>query len=62
MARGLAVLRIFFGIILFANGLAKLLSFSSFTIGPYSANLVNPPITPARSWPPTAASAPRCRS
>jgi uncharacterized membrane protein YphA (DoxX/SURF4 family) len=47
MARGLAVLRIFFGIILFANGLAKLLSFSSFTIGPYSANLVNLPITRA---------------
>ena len=41
------MLRIFFGIILFANGLAKLLSFSSFTIGPYSANLVNLPITRA---------------
>ncbi len=47
MARGLAVLRIFFGIILFANGLAKLLSFSSFTVGPYSANLVNLPIARA---------------
>ena len=41
------MLRIFFGIILFANGLGKLLSFSSFTIGPYSANLVNLPITRA---------------
>jgi len=47
MAKGLAVLRVFFGIILFANGLAKLLSFSSFTIGPYSANLVNLPIARA---------------
>jgi len=47
MAKGLAVLRIFFGVILFANGLAKLFAFSSFTIGPYSANLVNLPIARA---------------
>jgi len=47
MAKGLAVLRIFFGVILFANGLAKLFAFSSFTIGGYSANLVNLPIARA---------------
>lgn len=41
LARGLAALRIFFGLILFANGLAKLFSFSSYRIGPYSANLIN---------------------
>ncbi len=47
MARGLAVLRIFFGVILFANGLAKLFAFSAFSIGGYSANLVNLPIARA---------------
>ncbi len=47
MAKGLAVLRIFFGVILFANGLAKLFAFSAFTIGGYSANLVNLPIARA---------------
>lgn len=47
MARGLAVLRIFFGVILFANGAAKLFGFSAFTIGPYRANLVNLPIARA---------------
>ena len=41
------MLRIFFGVILFANGLAKLFAFSSFTIGGYSANLVNLPIARA---------------
>jgi uncharacterized membrane protein YphA (DoxX/SURF4 family) len=40
-ARGMAVLRIFFGVILFSNGLAKLIGFTSFSIGPYSANLID---------------------
>jgi uncharacterized membrane protein YphA (DoxX/SURF4 family) len=40
-ARGIAVIRIFFGIILFANGLAKLEpSLGRIDIGPYHANLV----------------------
>lgn len=40
-ARGMAVIRIFFGIILFANGLAKLEpSLGRIDIGPYHANLV----------------------
>ena len=44
-ARGLAVLRIFFGVILFSNGLAKLFSFSMIDIGPYVANLIDRGIT-----------------
>ena len=40
-ARGMAVIRIFFGIILFANGLAQLEpSLGRIDIGPYHANLV----------------------
>jgi uncharacterized membrane protein YphA (DoxX/SURF4 family) len=40
-ARGMAVIRIFFGVILFANGLAKLEpSLARIDIGPYHANLV----------------------
>jgi uncharacterized membrane protein YphA (DoxX/SURF4 family) len=40
-ARGMAVIRIFFGIILFANGLAKLEpSLGRIDLGPYHANLV----------------------
>mgnify|MGYP002780703878 FL=1 len=41
LARGLAVLRMFFGVILLANGLAKLLSFRDISIGPYEANLID---------------------
>jgi uncharacterized membrane protein YphA (DoxX/SURF4 family) len=43
LARGLAAFRIFFGLILFANGLAKLFSFRTIEIGPYSAFLINRP-------------------
>ena len=40
-ARGMAVIRIFFGIILFANGVAKLdPSLGRIDVGPYHANLV----------------------
>lgn len=40
-ARGMAVLRMFFGLILFANGLAKVEpSLGRIDIGPYHANLV----------------------
>jgi uncharacterized membrane protein YphA (DoxX/SURF4 family) len=38
--RGLAALRIFFGLILFSNGLAKLTGFTRIDVGPYSANLI----------------------
>ena len=41
LARGLAALRIFFGVILFANGLAKLLGFRQISIGPYQSFLIN---------------------
>jgi len=40
-ARGLAALRIFFGLILFSNGLAKLFEFRSVDVGPYSSFLIN---------------------
>jgi len=43
LARGLAVLRIFVGVIAFTNGLAKLLSFREIEIGPYFGTLVNRP-------------------
>jgi uncharacterized membrane protein YphA (DoxX/SURF4 family) len=43
LARGLAALRIFFGLILFANGLAKLLSFREVEIGPYRSFLIDRP-------------------
>lgn len=42
-ARGLAVLRIFVGVIAFSNGLAKLLSFREISIGPYLGTLVDRP-------------------
>lgn len=45
--RGLAALRVFFGVILFSNGVAKLFEFSAFTIGPYSANLIDRGVTRA---------------
>ena len=41
LGRGLAALRIFFGIIFFANGLAKLFSFRNIEIGPYRSFLIN---------------------
>ncbi|MFN2506102.1 MAG: hypothetical protein ABR540_18100 [Acidimicrobiales bacterium] len=41
MAQGLAALRMFSGLILLANGLAKLLSITTITIGPYQANLID---------------------
>ncbi len=41
LGKGLAGLRIFMGLILFANGLAKLLSFRTIEIGPYSSFLIN---------------------
>ena len=41
MAKGLAALRIFTGVILLANGLAKLFGITTITIGPYQANLID---------------------
>ena len=41
VGKGLAALRIFFGLILFANGLAKLLSFRTIDVGPYSSFLID---------------------
>lgn len=41
LGRGLAALRIFFGLILFANGLAKLLEFRAVEIGPYRSFLID---------------------
>jgi uncharacterized membrane protein YphA (DoxX/SURF4 family) len=41
LARGLAAFRIFFGLILFTNGLAKLFEFRTIEIGPYRATLIN---------------------
>jgi uncharacterized membrane protein YphA (DoxX/SURF4 family) len=43
LARGLAALRIFFGLILFSNGLAKLFSFTEVAIGPYKGTLIDRP-------------------
>lgn len=43
LARALAAIRIFFGLILFSNGLAKLLSFTQVSIGPYAASLIDRP-------------------
>jgi uncharacterized membrane protein YphA (DoxX/SURF4 family) len=42
-ARALAAFRIFFGLILFSNGLAKLFSFTEVFIGPYKATLIDRP-------------------
>ena len=41
LARGLAALRIFFGLILFSNGLAKLFEFRNIEVGPYRSFLIN---------------------
>jgi uncharacterized membrane protein YphA (DoxX/SURF4 family) len=43
LARGLAALRIFVGVIALSNGLAKLFSFRMIDIGPYSGTLVDRP-------------------
>lgn len=43
LGRGLAALRIFFGLILLSNGLAKLLDFRTIEIGPYSTFLIDRP-------------------
>ncbi len=43
LARGLAALRIFIGLIAFSNGLAKLLSFREIDVGPYLGTLVDRP-------------------
>jgi uncharacterized membrane protein YphA (DoxX/SURF4 family) len=43
LARALAAIRIFFGLILFSNGLAKLLAFNAVSIGPYRASLIDRP-------------------
>jgi uncharacterized membrane protein YphA (DoxX/SURF4 family) len=45
LAKGLAVIRIFFGLIAFLNGLAKLFSFRNIELGPYKANLIDLPVT-----------------
>ena len=47
LGRGLAALRIFFGLILLSNGLAKLLDFRNISLGPYKSFLINK--TEARS-------------
>ncbi|MBA2261214.1 MAG: DoxX family membrane protein [Solirubrobacterales bacterium] len=41
LGRGLAALRIFVGVIFFANGLSKLFGFRNIEIGPYSTFLIN---------------------
>lgn len=41
LGRGLAALRIFVGVIFFANGLAKLFAFRNIEIGPYRSFLIN---------------------
>ncbi|MBA2347958.1 MAG: DoxX family membrane protein [Solirubrobacterales bacterium] len=41
LAKGLAVLRIFFGLIALLNGLAKLFDFRNIEIGFFKANLIN---------------------
>lgn len=41
MGKGLAVLRIFMGVVLFANGVAKLFEFRRIEVGPYAANLID---------------------
>jgi uncharacterized membrane protein YphA (DoxX/SURF4 family) len=43
LAKGLALLRIFVGVIAFSNGLAKLLSFREVEVGPYFGTLVDRP-------------------
>jgi hypothetical protein len=41
VGRGLAAFRIYYGLVLFANGLAKLLEFRTIEVGPYEAFLIN---------------------
>ena len=41
LGKGLAVLRVFMGLILLSNGLAKLFGFSKINVGPYVANLID---------------------
>jgi len=41
LGKGLAVLRIFMGVILFANGVAKLFGVTRIQVGPYAANLID---------------------
>jgi uncharacterized membrane protein YphA (DoxX/SURF4 family) len=41
LAKGLAVLRIFMGLVFLLNGLAKLFGFSRIAVGPYVANLID---------------------
>ena len=41
LGKGLAVLRIFLGVVLFANGVAKLFEFRRIEVGPYVANLID---------------------
>lgn len=41
LGQGLAVLRIFFGLILFANGVSKLFNFTDISILGYKANLID---------------------
>jgi len=41
LGRGLAVLRVFVGLIAFSNGLAKLFSFRAIEIGPYASSLID---------------------
>jgi uncharacterized membrane protein YphA (DoxX/SURF4 family) len=43
LARALAAIRIFFGLILFTNGLAKLFSFREVFVGPYKGTLIDRP-------------------
>ena len=43
LGRGLAVLRIFVGVIALTNGLAKLFSFREIDVGPYSSTLIDRP-------------------
>ena len=41
LGRGMAALRVFFGVILFSNGLAKLFEFRNISLGPYRSFLIN---------------------
>ena len=41
LGKGLATLRIFMGVVLFANGVAKLFEFRRIEVGPYVANLID---------------------
>lgn len=45
LGTGLAALRIFVGLIFFANGLAKLFSFTQIELGPYRSFLIDRPAT-----------------